>query len=57
MGVTNSEHSVGSRPRDKDGLVSREELIAMRNAIRLLVKDAKCQEMLIEVLACLVAAH
>ena len=29
----------------------------MRNTIRLFVKDAKCQEMLIEVLAGLVAAH
>ena len=29
----------------------------MRNAIRLFLKDAKCQEMLIEVLAGLVAAH
>jgi hypothetical protein len=37
--------------------VSREEFIAMRNTIRLFVKDAKCQEMLIEVLAGLVAAH
>ena len=29
----------------------------MRNTIHLFVKDAKCQEMLIEVLAGLVAAH
>jgi len=42
---------------DKDGRVSREEFIDMRNAIRLFLKDAKCQEMLIEVLAGLVAAH
>ena len=42
---------------DKDGKVSREEFIAMRNAIRLFVKNAKCQEMFIEVLAGLVAAH
>ena len=42
---------------DKDGRVSREEFITMRNTIRLFVKDAKCQEMLIEVLASLVAAH
>ena len=38
-------------------MVSREEFIAMRNTIHLFVKDAKCQEMLIEVLAGLVAAH
>jgi hypothetical protein len=37
--------------------VSREEFIDMRNAIRLFVKDAKCQEMLIEVLAGLVGAN
>ena len=42
---------------DKDGRVSREEFIDMRNAIRLFLKDAKCQEILIEVLAGLVAAH
>ncbi len=42
---------------DKDGRVSREEFIDMRNAIRLFLKDAKCQEMLIEVMAGLVAAH
>ena len=29
----------------------------MRNAIRLFIRDAKCQKMLIEVLAGLVAAH
>jgi hypothetical protein len=38
-------------------MVSREEFIAMRKTIRLFVKDAKCQEMLIEVLAGLVAAR
>jgi len=42
---------------DKDGMVSREEFIAMRKTICLFVKDAKCQEMLIEVLAGLVAAR
>ena len=33
------------------------EFIAMRSTIRLFVNDAKCLEMLIEVLAGLVAAH
>ena len=33
------------------------EFIAMRSTIRLLVNDAKCLEMLIEVLAGLVAAN
>jgi hypothetical protein len=42
---------------DKDERVSREEFIEMRNAIRLFVKDAKYQEVLIEVLAGLVAAN
>ena len=42
---------------DKDGKVSREEFIDMLNAICLFVKDDKCQEMLIEVLASLVAAN
>jgi hypothetical protein len=37
--------------------VSRKEFIDMRNAIRLFLKDAKCHEMLIEVLAGLVAAN
>ena len=40
--------------------MSREEFtefIAIRSTIRLFVKDAKCLEMLIEVLAGLVAAH
>jgi hypothetical protein len=42
---------------DKDGRVSKGEFIAIRNSIRLFVTDAKCQEMLIEVLAGLVAAN
>ena len=47
----------GDSDLDKDFMVSREEFIDMRNAICLFVKDDKCQEMLIEVLASLVAAH
>jgi hypothetical protein len=42
---------------DKDGRVSKGEFIAMRNSIRLFVTDAKCQEMLIEVLAGLVVEN
>ena len=48
---------VSTKDLDKDGRVSREEFIDMRNAIRLFLKDANCQEMLIEMLAGLVAAN
>jgi hypothetical protein len=48
---------VSMKDLDKDGRVSREEFIDMRNAIRLFLKDANCQEMLIEMLAGLVAAN
>ena len=42
---------------DKDGSVSKDEFLEMRNAIRLFVQDAKCQELLVEALAGLVAAR
>jgi hypothetical protein len=42
---------------DKDGTVSKEEFVEMRNAIQLFVKGANCQELIVESLAGLVAAH
>ncbi len=41
----------------KDGWVSKDEFLEMRNAIRLFLHGAKCQELLVESLASLVAAR
>jgi hypothetical protein len=42
---------------DKDGWLSKDEFFEMRNAIRLFLQGAKCQELLVELLAILVAAR
>jgi len=42
---------------DQDGWVSKDEFIEMRNAIRVFLQSSKCQELLVESLASLVAAH
>ena len=47
----------GQMDLDKDGTVSREEFVEMRNAIRLFVSGANTQGLLVEMLVGAVTAH